>query len=97
MAQYTGFMSDPKNGNREGAPRSQVEERETREIRLAADRVCALILYSDLPLIDIKIAAADVRRLCRRHFPDRPYLYEWIYGSRFRRLWEQWRGGERWS
>ena len=72
------------------------EEPEGGEIQRAADRVCALILYSDLPLIDIRIAAAGVRRLCQLHFPDRPYLYQWIYAARFRRLWEQWRGDEPW-
>jgi hypothetical protein len=87
-------MSDPQNGK--GRAGISTEDQESREIRLAAERVCALILYSDLPLIDIRIAAANVRRLRRSHFPDREYLYEWIYGSRFRRLWEQWRGEERW-
>jgi hypothetical protein len=77
--------------------RDPVEERNVREIQRAAERVCALILYSDLPLIDIKIAAADLRRLCARLAPDRAYLYDWIYARRFRRLWEQWRSGERWS
>lgn len=67
------------------------------EIRRAADRVCALILYSDLPLIDIRLAAAEVRRICKRHFPERSGLYERLYGSRFRRLWEQWRSGEPWN
>jgi hypothetical protein len=55
-----------------------------------------LILYSDLPLIDIQLAAADVRRLTERVIPERAYLYEWIYAARFRRLWEQWRGPEPW-
>ena len=68
-----------------------------REIQRVADRVVALILYSDLPSIDIRLEAAGVRRLCRLHFPDRAHLYEWIYAARFRRLWEQWRGGERWE
>ena len=77
-------MSDPQNGK--GRAGISTEDQESREIRLAAERVCALILYSDLPLIDIRIAAANVRRLRRSHFPDREYLYEWIYGSRFRRL-----------
>jgi hypothetical protein len=72
------------------------DEDAAREIRLAAERVCALILYSDLPLIDIKIAAADARRLCVRLMPDRAYLFDLIYRPRFRRLWEQWRGEERW-
>jgi hypothetical protein len=76
--------------------RNPDEELRVAEVQRAADRVCALILYSDMPLIDIKIAAANVRRLAKRLLPERSYLCEWIYDRRFRRLWEQWRGGERW-
>jgi hypothetical protein len=78
-------------------PRDPEEERKIAEIQRAADRVCALILYTDMPLIDIKIAAANVRRLAKRLIPDRSYLCEWIYDRRFRRLWEQWRCGGRWE
>ncbi len=80
----------------DGARRDPEEERKTREIRLASERVCALILYGDMPLIDIRIAAAEVRRLCVRHFPERAWLFDLVYGPRFRRLWEQWRGEEPW-
>jgi len=77
--------------------RSPDEERRIAEIQRAAERVCALILYSDMPFIDIKIAAANVHRLAKRLIPERSYLCEWIYDRRFQRLWEQWRGGERWE
>lgn len=80
-----------------GTLRDPEEERREREIRLASDRVCALILYGDLPLIDIRIAAANVRRLCVRHFPEQAWLFELVYAARFRRLWEQWRSGEPWK
>lgn len=81
-----------------GSPqeRDAAEEARLRELQRAAERVCALILYSDLPLIDIQLAAADVRRLARRLLPERAYVYDWIYAPRFRRLWEQWRGPEPW-
>ena len=75
----------------------RLEEAEVAEIQRAADRVCALILYGDLPLIDVQIAAANLRRLISRLAPDRVYLYEWIYLPRFRRLWEQWRRGGLWN
>ena len=48
-------------------------------------------------MIDIRLAAADVRRLCDRHFPERGGLYEILYAARFRRLWTQWRGGQIWA
>ncbi len=61
------------------------------EIARAADRISALILYSDLPWIDIELSARELRRQCRARFPERPYLFDWIYAPRFRRLWDQWR------
>lgn len=61
------------------------------KLRRAADRVCCLILISDYPAIDIEIEKAKVRELAEELFPDRMDLYEMIYESRFRRLWEQFR------
>ena len=90
-------MDDGFSGGPTPPPRDPADDRRHVEIQRAADHVCALILYSDLPLIDIRLAAADVRRLCARHFPERTGLYERIYGARFRRLWAQWRGGEVWT
>ncbi len=72
------------------------EDQASEEIRRAADHVSALILFSDLPLIDIKIAAAAVRRLVGRLAPGETELYDRIYLARFRRLWNQWRGGVPW-
>jgi len=60
-------------------------------LRRAADRVCSLILRSDYPEIDIEIEKSKVRQLAEELFPDRMDLYEMVYGSRFRRLWEQFR------
>jgi hypothetical protein len=60
-------------------------------LQRAAERVCVLILLSDYPEVDIEIAKQGVRDLAEELFPDRMDLYEMIYESRFRRLWEQWR------
>lgn len=60
-------------------------------LRRAADRVCTLILLSDYPEIDVEIEKAKVRELAMELFPNRMELYEMIYESRFRRLWEQFR------
>ena len=57
-----------------------------------ADRVCVLILSSDLPAIDIEIEKSKVRQRCLDLYPNREQLYETIYESRFQRLWEQFRG-----
>ncbi|MBD3162984.1 MAG: hypothetical protein GF346_11250 [Candidatus Eisenbacteria bacterium] len=73
------------------------EDPTTTEIRREAERICALILFSDLPLIDVQIAASALRRKIRALQPENVPLYERIYAPRFRRLWEQWRGGEPWK
>jgi hypothetical protein len=62
------------------------------ELQRMADRVCVLILSSDLPAIDIEIEKNKVREHCLELYPDREWLYDMIYESRFDRLWEQFRG-----
>ena len=70
------------------------DPRETmRDLQRMADRVCVLILSSDLPAIDIEIEKNKVRERCLDLYPDREELYEMIYESRFQRLWDQFRGG----
>ena len=64
------------------------------ELRRLADDVCLLILHTDLPEIDIRIQISQVRQRCEELFPDRLELFEMVYGSRFRRLMEQWHSGE---
>lgn len=64
-----------------------------REVQRMADRVCTLILSSDLAPIDIEIEKSKVRERCLELYPDREDLYEMIYESRFQRLSEQFRGG----
>ena len=64
-----------------------------RELQRMADRVCFLILSSDLPAtIDIEIEKSKVRERCLKLYPDREWLYDMIYENRFNRLWEQFRG-----
>jgi len=64
------------------------------EVQRMADRVCTLILSSDLPAIDIDIEKSKVRQRCLELYPDREWLYDMIYESRFDRLWEQFREEE---
>jgi hypothetical protein len=64
------------------------------ELRRMADRICVLILSSDLPEVDIAIERARLRERCEELFPDRLELYDMIYESRFDRLWEQFRAAE---
>ena len=62
-----------------------------RDLQRMADRVCTLILSSDLPVIDIEIEKNKVRQRCLELYPDREQLYEMIYEARFQRLWDQFR------
>jgi hypothetical protein len=62
-----------------------------RDLQRMADRVCVLILSSDLPAVDIEIEKNKVRESCLELCADREQLYEMIYESRFQRLWDQFR------
>jgi len=61
------------------------------ELQRRADRLCSLIVESDYPAIDVVIEIRQLRDFVEEHFPDRMVLFERIYESRFKRLWEQWR------
>ena len=63
-------------------------------LRREADRICVLILSTDLPKVDILIEVEKLRELCEELFPGREELFDMVYGSRFDRLWEQF-GAER--
>ncbi len=64
------------------------------QLQRMADRVCSLILSSDLPAIDIEIEKNKVRERCLELYPNREEFYEMIYESRFQRLWDQFRTEE---
>lgn len=71
---------------------SNLEDRErAEEIRRAADRISQLILSHDVADVDIEIEKSKLRQLCEKYFPTKLYLYDMIYESRFKRLWEQFR------
>ena len=56
-----------------------------------ADRICSLILFSDLPKVDVEIEIEKLRQMCLDSFPDKKELFRMLYESRFERLWQQWR------
>jgi len=62
-------------------------------LKRKADRVCFLIVATDYPEIDIEIEKSKVRDLCEELFPDRLWLFDAVYETRFKRLWEQFREG----
>ncbi len=67
------------------------EEQHHGELQRRADRISSLIVASDYPAIDVVIEIRKLRDFAEEHFPGRMYLFEGIYGKRFRRLWEQFR------
>lgn len=68
------------------------EENEKLEVfQRKADKIAFLIVASDYERIDVEIEKGELREECARLFPDKLDLYDMIYESRFRRLWEQFR------
>lgn len=61
------------------------------EMRLEADRISNLILHSDVEWIDVEIRISEMRERCRELAPLKVELFDQVYASRFRRLWDQWR------
>jgi len=69
------------------------EDEHLQLVQREADRICELIVASDVPPIDIEIQQAKLREMVARLFPDKQGVYQLLYESRFRRLWQQFRGG----
>jgi hypothetical protein len=60
------------------------------ELARQSDRIVNLILYTSLPRVDIEIQIENFREECLREYPGSDDLFEMIYASRFRRIWDQW-------
>lgn len=67
------------------------EDEAVRQLQRQADRICELIVSGEVPLVDIEIQQAALREAVLRLFPDKQALYQMVYESRFRRLWQQFR------
>ena len=67
------------------------EERYLRQFQRQADEICHLIVNTDLPFVDIAIQIERLRRETERLYPRKLPLFEMVYRSRFKRLWQQWR------
>jgi len=70
------------------------EDDAVRALQRQADRICELIVTGDAALIDIEIQQAALREALARAFPEKQALYQLLYESRFRRLWQQFRHEE---
>jgi len=96
VAALTGRLYDELKGRTSplslaDGTRMNARRQRMHELQRMADRVCVLILSSDLPAIDIEIEKNKVRERCLELYPNRGWLYDTIYESRFDRLWEQFR------
>lgn len=65
---------------------------ETRDLQRKADRISCLILNSEYPLVEIAMERHRLREEFARRHPERLWLYDIVYESRFERLIAQWRG-----
>ena len=59
------------------------------EFRHRADAITWKILYGDEPWIDVEIAMNNLREEVRERWPDKVWLFDVIYGARWKRLREQ--------
>jgi hypothetical protein len=78
-------------------PRTDVMRRRdefAEQLKRRADRITSLILFSDLPWVDIAIQIENLREWCRGQDPKKVDLFNLIYESRFERLRDQWRAGQ---
>ena len=69
------------------------EDEAVRGLQRQADRICEMIVSGDAAPIDIEIQQVALREAVARAFPDKQQLYQLLYESRFRRLWQQFRHG----
>lgn len=67
------------------------EDERVRSLQRQADRICEMIVSGELEEIDLEIQQAKLRDVVARWFPDKQGLYQLLYESRFRRLWQQFR------
>ena len=69
------------------------EDESIRQLHGHADRICQMIVSGDVPQIDIEIQQHALRETVAQLFPEKQHLYQLIFESRFRRLWQQFRHG----
>lgn len=73
---------------------SRDNEEAYRQLQRRADEICGLIIATDYPAIDVVIQIRKLKEYAEAKFPGKRGLFERIYESRFRRLWEQFRHEE---
>ncbi len=64
-------------------------------LKRRSNRICYLILHSDMQWVDIAIEIEKMRQFVEEEAPQKIELFERLYVSRFQRLWDQWRVKQR--
>ena len=67
------------------------EDEAVRALQRQAERIYEMIVLGDVPLVDLEIAQEALRQAVARAFPEKAALYQLLYETRFRRLWQQFR------
>jgi hypothetical protein len=75
-------------------PQLLAEEVSLGELSRMVDYISFLIISTDTLKVDIEIKSADLKRRCVELFPEKGYLFDLLYKSRFCRLWEQFRDAD---
>ncbi|MFO7915023.1 MAG: hypothetical protein R6U43_04970 [Candidatus Krumholzibacteriales bacterium] len=92
LIEYPGLKELEEEIFREAKKKERTRDWERMQmIRREADRITIQILYSDLPRVDVEIAIRSFRKRVLESFPGKRELFDGIYLSRFRRLWDQFR------
>lgn len=60
------------------------------ELKSYSDRICNAIFHMDLEWVDVDIQVNEMRYFCGENAPEKLPLFEMVYASRFRRLWDTW-------
>lgn len=80
----------PPEGDPEDDPDLPLSERLSRR----ASWILNLILYSDVPWLDIELEINGMRWMVEEESPDRLNLFERVYAARFEWLRQMWREEE---
>jgi len=71
-------------------PVQAVRREALEQLAREADRIVNLILHTSMPRVDIEIQIQSLREEFLRRYPEAADLFEMVYASRFRRIWDQW-------
>ncbi|MBU1862560.1 MAG: hypothetical protein KKH94_02715 [Candidatus Omnitrophica bacterium] len=68
-----------------------IENAKISKIKQLSDEIAVLIINTDVEHVDVDIKKEKLKKISNRYFPDKMYLYDLLYESRFKRLWKQFR------